>query len=273
MAGDKVPLFLLQKFKFIIRPGVLFIWFVFIFSCQSVIRKDPCFDLPDSASKAAEFIASVSTPITKDSAVKGIGTITWQGSDGMLASRAAWLGASDGRFRIEMLGPAGHSVAKFIFDGKDYVFVSPLEQRVQRKKGAESNLKAITGISLSSEDIIAYMSGRIPLKDYDEAMFRTGGPGCSDTVVLKRQWLGVVEKLLLDETHAHVETVAMYRWGQLQYRVELMERKVVNGRSIPFRLDFSNSDQQVFGIDVEKCWLDIQTTPEMFAVETVGAER
>jgi hypothetical protein len=257
------------RFCFIIRLGMLLICAFSMVACASLIKKEPCADSPGSISEASEFVSNLPSQMDADKSIKGIGKITLWDSGGIQTSRAAWAGAADGRLRIEMLGLPGHPVAKFIYDGQDCLFISPLDQRTYRKNGADADLDLLTGIPVPSADIARLLSGVFPLREHDEAVFQTGEPHCKDVLVLKKKWRGVVEKLYLNDTHNRVDKVEMYRWGRIIYSVSLGGIQTVDQREIPFHLLFSSSNRQGFSIDVEKCWPDMDITPEMFVIESI----
>jgi hypothetical protein len=253
----------------ILRLSTLLICFFFIVSCQSIIRKEPCVDSPGSSEKAAEFISTLTNRSDSDISIKGIGKVALWDSGGIQTSRAAWAGIADGRMRIEMLGLPGHPIAKFIYDGQDYVFVSPLDQRTYRKHGADADLDSLTGIPIPTAEVIKLLSGVVPVRPFDEAAFQNGETQCKDILVLNRKWHGVVEKLFLNDTHDRVVKVEMYRWGRIVYRATLEDLQVVEGREVPFRLVFSNANQKGFSIEVEKCWPDIDVSSDIFSIETL----
>ena len=267
----KVPIFnqvLLRNIHFIIRLTILFILSFPIASCQLIIRKESCVDLPDSGADAAKFISSITIRKDTNNTVKGLGKLTLWDSNGVQTSRAAWAGVADGRLRIEMLSLPGQPVAKIIYDGEDYVFLSSLDQRTYRKSGVDGDLKSLTGIPVPSADVIKLLSGVIPVQDYEEAAFQYGAPDCGNMLVLKQKWHGVVEKLFLNDAHDRVVKVEMYRWGRILYRAELERMQRVEGREVPFRLVFSNANQKGFSVDVEKCWLDIEIPDDVFVIQT-----
>ncbi len=225
-------------------------------------------DLPDSAPQANDLIAGLSSRARQGDTVKGIGKIVLWDGDGMQASRAAWAGVTDGRIRIEMLGLPGQPVAKIIYDGKDYVFVSPLEQKTYRKSAADADLKSLTGVPVAASDIVQLLVGSIPVRSHDAAVFQAGPAGCGNYVVLKKKWQGVVEKLVLNERRDRVVGLEMYHWGRIAYRVTLKDFQIVNGREIPFRLIFSDADHTGFSIDVEKTWTGVEIPMDMFVIES-----
>jgi hypothetical protein len=167
-----------------------------------------------------------------------------------------------------MLGLPGHPVAKFIYDGEDYLFISPLDQRTYRKRAVDADLDSLTGIAVPTVDIIMILSGDIPVQPFDEAVFQNGEPHCRDILVLKKKWHGVVEKLFLNDTHDRVEKLEIVRWGRIVYSAEIRDMQVVEGREVPFRLVFSDANKKGFSIDIEKCWLDMDLSPDMFIIET-----
>jgi hypothetical protein len=240
---------------------------IFIYSCQSITRKGACFDNPDSASEASAFISELKTKNETVCAVKGIGKISLWDSNGIQKFRAAWIGSTDGRLRIEMLGLPGQPVAKFIYDGKKYYLISPLDAKSYQESCGDSDLKPLTGISISSEDVMLYLSGSIPLYECEDPVFQDGSQDCRNIISLKKNWHGVVEKIYLDDLRNHVAKVEKYHWGSLVYRVNLGFFQKMDGYEMPFLLNFSDGNKKGFGIEVERCWRDVPVKPEMFSID------
>lgn len=272
LAGEIFFLFKVEKLKSLIRFIFLLIWFISTYSCQSMIRKEICVDNPDSVAEADKILSTIKSRGKIATTIKGIGKISLWNSDSIQTVRAAWFGSRDGRVRIEMLGLPGQPIAKFIYDGKNYYFVSPLNQELYRKSAADANLKPLTGISVVWGDIMLYLSGLIPLKAYDQAIFQNGGTGCSNILVLKRKWHGVVEKIYLDDARENVTSIEMYGWGGLVYRVEIGHLQKIDGHEIPFFLSFSDGNKKGFSIEVERSWQDAPINPETFQMESPGVD-
>ncbi len=93
---------------------------------------------------------------------------------------------------------------------------------------------------------------------------------CGGVIVvseLKGRWQGVIQKIYLDETNTTVQKLEMFNLnGSLTYAAELDRRKTLSGFSIPFRLRLFNTEQLVFALTVERCWVNIPVETAVFTL-------
>lgn len=250
----------------------VFALFLLLPGCHTIFREDPGPDAVDRTERAQALLSAIKARNDTFDAVKGIGRITLRDADVVRTTRAAWLGAKDGRLRIEMMGPVGQPVAKFIFDGKTYTYVSHVDQRVYRQPGTVLNLEPLIGVSVPADDIVRYFAGAVPLRDHDHMRLTSEDNTGRDVLILNKWWMGTVQKIypgLDGETVARVE---MYRWGRLTHRAELGRFRQIGGRWIPFHIHVTDGADNGFVIDVDNCWTGFPLTPDMFSDTPVRAE-
>jgi hypothetical protein len=250
----------------------VFILFFQLPGCHSIFREDPGSDRVDRDLRAQALLAAIKTRNDTFDAVKGIGRITLREADVVRTTRAAWLGAKDGRLRIEILGPAGQPAAKLIFDGKTYAFISHVDQQVYQQPGTVMNLKTLTGVSVMSEDVVRYFAGAVPLRDHDGVRLTTEDNTGREVLILNDWWRGTVQKIYPDMGGEVVSRVEMFWWGRLIHRAELGRFRKIGGRWIPFHIHVTDGADNGFAIDVDNCWTGFPLTPDMFSVTPVRAE-
>ncbi|MDA8404239.1 MAG: hypothetical protein M0Z56_08615 [Desulfobacteraceae bacterium] len=93
-------------------------------ACHKMVGREPGAVFPESASEVQRILSLIKARNDSARSFKGIGKISVWDQNGSTTSRAAWAGAMDGRLRIEFLALPGQPVAKFIYDGENYYFLS-----------------------------------------------------------------------------------------------------------------------------------------------------
>jgi len=246
--------------------GFLLLLF-FMSACANHVRRDIDFESPDGASNAASLLATINQRNKSLRSVKGIGKIKLWGEKGSQVSRLAWLGSSDGRLRVEVLGLSGQPVAKFIYDGKRFFFLSHIDQQFYQKTCLDPDLNLLTGIDIKVSEIVLFLSGGVPIYDHDTVSLQHLGADEGYVLILKKRWLWVVEKIFLDESLSVVNKVEAYDWSGMLYRAVLEKTRNVNEHAIPFNIVISTDSEEGFSIAANRCWADIKILPSMFFID------
>jgi outer membrane lipoprotein-sorting protein len=227
----------------------------------------------EAAERAQFLMSGIKAGNLAVGAVKGIGRISLEDAGAVQSTRAAWVAAPDGRIRMEMLGPTGHSVAKFIFDGNTYAYVSHLDQQVHTYSRSNLNLGPLMGVAVPADDMVFYLVGGIPLREYDHMDLVTDDATGHPVLVLTKRWRGTVQKIYPDMERQTVNRVEVFnRWGQLAYRADLGRFRQVNERQIPFSIQLTDEDGNGLRIDSDNYWTDVSLAPEMFSIAPVQRE-
>ena len=246
----------------------LFLFF-FMSACANHVRRDIGFESPDGASNAASLLATINQRNKSLRSVKGIGKIKLWGEKGSQVTRLAWLGSSDGRLRVEVLGLSGQPVVKFIYDGKRFFFLSHIDQQFYQKTCLDPDLNPLTGIDIKVSEIVLFLSGGIPIHDHDTVLLQHLGAGEGYVLIFKKKWLWVVEKIYLDESLSVVNKVEAYNWRGMLYRAVLAQTRNINNHAIPFNIVISTDSKEGFSIAADRCWTDITVLPEMFSIDPI----
>jgi len=237
---------------------------LFLPACYNIVKKDAGFEFQKAPPEVSRFLSILEQRNDAVKSFKGIGKIRVWDSESSWTSRAAWLGAADGRLRIEFLGLPGQPVAKFIFDGNRYSFLSQLDQQVYGQTCSDPNLEQVTGVSIKASEVIEYLAGGAPVYEHDAVSLKQLGSEGKFVLIFKKNWLGVVEKIFFNGSV--LEKVEIFRWGKKAYQVELKNMKTLNEYPVPFYLVITNGDNQGFSFTVDRHWADINVLPSTFAI-------
>ncbi|MBC2716450.1 MAG: DUF4292 domain-containing protein [Desulfobacteraceae bacterium] len=246
---------------------------LFLPACYNMVKRDAGFEFQKAPPEVIRFLSILEQRNDAVKSFKGIGKVSVWDSGRSRTSRAAWLGAADGRLRIEFLGLPGQPVAKLIFDGNRYSFLSHIDQQLYRKTCSDPNLKQVTGVSIKASEVIEYLAGGVPIYEHDSVSFESGESGeqvesgGKFVLVFRKHWLGVVEKIFFNESV--LEKVEIFRWGKKAYQVEFKDIRTVKEHQVPFYLVIKNAGNQGFSFTVDMHWADINVLPSMFEITSM----
>lgn len=255
---------------------VFFLIPLFLPACYHMVKRDAGFEFQKAPPEVSQFLSIIDKKNDEATSFKGIGKIRIWDSEGSRTSRAAWLGALDGRLRIEFLGLPGQPVAKFIFDGNQYFFMSHMDAQTYSKTSSNPNLKQITGVSINTSEVIEYLAGGIPVYEHDSVFLEPSASGDMDVLIFKKNWLGVVEKIFFKGSE--IEKVEIFKWGTKNYQAEFKDIGAVSkypGPKYPGKypgpsyLGIDNGENQGFSFAVDRQWTDIDVLPSMFEISPI----
>jgi hypothetical protein len=246
----------------------VFLIFSGLAGCYSIVQRGQGFSSPDAPARAGRLLSVIQEKNKSIRSFKGIGRIQLR-DDGMTrTSRAAWLGAADGRLRIEFLGLPGQSMARIVFDGRRLLFSSVADPDVVQKKSKDPGLAPAVGVAIKASEVIALLAGGIPVYEHDSVSMETA-ENCDqaidqDILVFRKRWLGVVEKVFFKESV--IEKVEVYRWGNKIYQATINDIRSVDGHRVPFFLEIENPEGRGFCFTVDRQWVGVDLVPAMFEI-------
>ncbi len=200
---------------------------------------------------------------------KGIGNVTVR-QHGLIQfdQRAAWIGERPAKFSMAIL-VSGYPAIKLATDGVWLYYLEIHGQDTTFRKIAtrDPDLDKLISISISASDVIALLSGRIPLPTFDSVTFIQETAARGPLLVLTDKWRGIQQKIFYDETLTEVQRVEVYhRSGTLKYRAEIANPQWVNGFQVPQRLRLSNDDGIDFELDIHRSWVNVELPPSVFVL-------
>ena len=246
---------------------------LFLPACAGILEKIPgniSGDLQtgDSVDPAILHILEVLQSKNRDiKTFKGTGRINYSVKNrGAVSANIAWVAGGENKLLIVMRGLMGQPLARIATDGEWLYFVSHADNSFYKKRSANAGMESFISIPVKSEDIILLLSGRIPVKEFDSAVLddrNTGNP----VIVLKKRWLGVVEKIYLNESRQDAVKVELFdSMGEIIYRASFDGEINVNEYRFPSRLFVSSERGDYFTLDLERCWTDIPVSPSIFVL-------
>lgn len=232
--------------------------------CRPMIKPDARILFSNAPPAAQALIDAVNRTNEAISPIKGIGKIRLWDFDDTQTSRAAWAVSPDGRLRIEFLGLPGQPAARLIFDGTCLYFESAAETTAYRKSMDDPDLKPVAGVSIKVGEVISFLAGGIPIYAHDAVFVEPDASENRQVLVLRQSWRGGVEKIFFHGSV--VEKVEIWKWGTLVYEAALRDHRSVGPHLIPFHLSISDADQRGFEFRMDRCWADMDITPEIFKI-------
>ncbi len=248
------------------KAMLCFLAAVFLGACHPRIA--PQMDFPDS--RTGSLLQHLNTRNKGLKSIKAIGRLRLWNAKARQSTRIAWLAALDGRMRAVVLGPAGNAWMRFSYDGSSLYFASAAREGVRKKGCEDPGLQRILNVPISIGELIAYLGGRVPVYDYDEAAFAPGrarsDAGAPQQLVLTNDWSGLREKIRLRPDGNSASSVAIYEGENLRYRAKLADYRQVNGFSLPGRIEVTGAGSAGFALRVERIWTNIPVEDEQFVI-------
>jgi len=198
---------------------------------------------------------------------KGIGRVRLWDKGNFQVSRVAWVGWNPKRIRMEVLGVSGHPLVSLASDGDWVYFYIHTQQRFYKKR-ANTTFQNFLSLPLGSIDMIALLSGRVPIADHQSVVLKRDPVSNRYTLVLKKRWRGLVEKIYFDKKKENVTQVERFdSTGDLVYRVKFERLQTIAGYIVPVKLVISTAVGVIFELDIEKYWVGVPVSLPMFVLE------
>ncbi len=163
--------------------------------CAGLKNKNPCvFDI--KALKSADRIKNINNNIRS---FNGIGWLYISGRRQQKEKyRIAFAALVPDKIRLTLM-ISGLPVETIIADGKKMIFVSHTgKHKIYKINDPDPSLAKIISIPVKIKDIIALLSGRIPLKDFDYAYYLKKEKSKGNTLMLNKKRGGEIQKIISD---------------------------------------------------------------------------
>jgi hypothetical protein len=203
-------------------------------------------------------------------AFKAVGRIKIQG-DGLyikpINERAAWVAALPHSLSLVILA-SGRPVFKLATDGQHLYLVDLTnpKQSYTKMQSADEGLQRLISLPLKPRDIVAFLSGRIPIVEHSSATILKSGDDDRYVLILKKWWQ-VREKVYLDDERSEVREAEYFGYdGKLQYRVQFEGMQEVQGYRVPVQLLISDDSGIGVRVDIDRFMADVSVSPSMFVL-------
>ena len=198
---------------------------------------------------------------------KGVGEITLRRNNRIqIKERVAWVGAEPVSLSLAIL-ISGRPAIKLASNGEYLYYLNSLaeEERFGKIPAANASLRRLTSIPLDSRDLIAFLAGRIPVREHSSVRLVPGTDGSGNTLVLRRRWR-TVEKVHMDRDGVHPWKVEVFGiTGSLKYRMLMDGARHIEGYRIPKNLVLSDEDENtVLRLRIDRYTPNVPVSPSVF---------
>ena len=249
---------------------IVFILALFLFSCSGLKKiyiKSDNFDLKESESLMQALKGENSDLKT----FKGTGKIKLYKNGSMQSARVVWAGTNHGKLRMEVLSITGQPAISIASDGKWLYLILHAENRYYKKKNSDAGLKKIISIPVKLDDMLLFLSGRVPIYRHSIIMVDKKEDS-SVVIVLKKKWRGLVEKIYMYQNKTDGYKVELFNGtGNFLYRVRMENMKKIGNYLIPEKIEISNDDA-LFQLVIDKSWVDCHILSSIFVLNPPNIE-
>jgi hypothetical protein len=250
-----------------------YVWILFIFiplvSCQTIGIKYPdSYDTkPPVEYDAEHLLSAIKNKNSELETFKGIGNLKLINNNTSMNARAVWMGTHQGNFRVEIFGFPGQSTASYSNNGKYSYVYFPMEGHFYIISDPNPSLEKILTISITSNDLSSFLSGKIPVYEYDADQAKINVSDEGYELSLQKGFFGKRKKLYIDKHNKNVWKIESFNvFGSLKYRTKLTMMQSINGYSIPFEINISNNDGNRLRIYIDKYWTNVPAPLSSFTL-------
>ncbi len=185
---------------------------------------------------------------------KGLGAFHLNGTEGRLSGRMGWACIRPDRFRAGIFDFGGRPITTVASDGSRIYFRLRGEEKIHQKSARKANLEHLTGTPVAIGDMIAFLSGQIPIHAYQKARVIDSENGPALTLTSRRGHR--VETVYFYEDGVSPRQVRMYtRTGADLYQVDIGRPSRHNGYEFFSTLTFSEGQDNHLKIKLDKIWV------------------
>ncbi len=194
--------------------------------------------------------------------LKGVGNITLKANSVKSSFRLAW--ALEKPCKLRMVAMAGGQPIESFATNCYYMYILSHNKNhgFYRKRLSNHILESLIKVPVSTNDIITFLSGSIPIKDHDYVELEKKSDG-SKIISLFGHWSGIVEKIYLNGNS--VSKVSMYSSKKLKYSVSIKHKKS-KGYLLPYKLSFVKDSKNSFNLKINRLWPNSKVKSSMFVL-------
>ncbi|AQV01187.1 MULTISPECIES: DUF4292 domain-containing protein [Desulfococcus] len=196
---------------------------------------------------------------------KGTGTVRLVSRDGeQRNARVAWIGEAPDKLRLSVLNIGGLPMTTMAADGKNFFMASHTPKKFFKTRASNPNLDKLIGIRLNVEEIIEFLRGRVPIRQFDHAAAETDAATDEIRLTLSGPRGRILEKIVLSEDTGSITSVEMYdareNW---MYTADFSDHREMNGYKVPFQIDILSRGDRL-RLRIQRYWRQASTEPSTF---------
>jgi len=198
---------------------------------------------------------------------KGLGAYRLKGPQGLISGRMGWACIRPDRFRTDILDFSGRPFTTIASNGQWLYARLRGENRIYKKPSTGTTFKQIIGTPVTVKEMIAFLSGRIPIQAYRQAQVKSNGEQ-GPVLILKGKWNRLVEEIYLHKETLLPRRVVIYAdSGVTAYQVDIGPRFNQDGFSFFRTLAFNDDQKNGLEITLDKLWLVADLPASIFELE------
>lgn len=129
-----------------------------------------------------------------------------------------------------------------------------------KKKLTKYILESLIKIPVTSDDIILFLSGNIPVKDHDYIELDKNQDK-TKIISLYKNWSGIQEKIYLKKDK--IRKVSIYSSDKIIYTVQIKYENI-RGYELPKKLIFTKDSRNSFVFNIRRFWPNTNVKSSMF---------
>lgn len=251
--------------RFFLSPSslVVIIAFSIFHGCTGLPRKSE----KDTSPLAQALIHQLSQQNTNPPQLKGLGGYRLVNAEGRISGRMGWACRRLDQFRADILDFGGRPAATIASDGRWLYARIKGERKIHKRSSTAAVFRKMIGSPVSANEIIAFLSGRVPLRKHQTAVVSVGkdqGP----ILILKGNSNRLLEEVYFNKDTSSPERVVVFaKSGGVAYQVDLGLPAEQDGYTFFQTLSFSTKNGNRFDLQVDKMWFDVDFSNSLFELK------
>lgn len=199
-------------------------------------------------------------------ALKGIAKVKVRSSDTAFSVKERISAQSPSSLRLETVSPLGHSEFYAVTDGKEVFLFLPSERKFYAGRASPQTLSLFLPLSLSMEELVAIMLGRIPLINHDSEQVSCGVASDLYIIQLTAKDEDIIQVLKIDVKNLTLRESEIYEQGErLTLSVQFGDYEMIGDVPFPKRISiFMPDDETRVTIHYRKLELLAEISAEEF---------
>lgn len=201
---------------------------------------------------------------------KAVGRLILVESNGLRQSyRIAAAGLLPGNLRIDLLAPFGGSAMSVACDGRHLFAVRHAPREYHRWSTGNCSLKRFVGMSLNVSDVLALMTGRVPLEEERSARFEPATQDAPATLRLYDRRGRLRQQIAMDTAGRPVSSVWKDGDGRTVLSLTMTGEQIVDGFSLPRRIAVNAASGQRLDISLSRYMVNPDLDSSLFVLEPI----
>jgi hypothetical protein len=169
---------------------------------------------------------------------------------------------------MEMLGPWGQPLATFLIKRPAFYLYIAKDNICYQGKSTDRSLARILSVSITNEDLVAFLSGQPPLPEFYKAKVQRQQDNGHATMTLFGRWNRIVQKMwVMDDEKTVARSETFDSFGEVNYTVFFDEFKQQGPYRVPHRIRISETGGTELVLRMERFEMGISPPDTAFELD------